>query len=569
MQAVDQRHVFFDGLNAISSSVRRIAEYENLLYQNNIYQTEEAQISITAACRNIIEFQARAACSLQRNLLESTIRNMFKWDGWNDLLLAIREAEARVKDNAERKSMNDICKIFEKLDESENNIRERIGEGFSRLAETQEAIDRKQKVDEFLQLLYNNASSYEDSKSRNRERITGTCDWFTDHDLFKQWNLPMQNRCESSSLLYVTADPGCGKSVLSRYLIEQILPDDQRTVCYFFFKDDFDDQKSSLAALCTLLHQLFVLNRHLLTDTILEKYGAHGNKLVESFAELWKVFIAAASHQETVCVLDALDECRDADRKQLIDVITGPQVGSLKFLLTSRPYEHIRREVSYRINGEMSLIHLQGDCGDTADAIVQEIQLVVESRINETAKSFRLLSEEHDLMRKQLNSVPNRTYLWITLVFDGLMENKSGITKKDIIALTKKLPRRIEEAYEKILAKSDDQEKAKKLLYLILGAKRPLSLLEVSIALAFNGEKSWNNVEEDIIPEKRIQDSIRSLCGLFVTVVDKKVYLLHQTAKEFLVPNPSDQITRGHRLDGPRNYDEALPSLTRSWQHSM
>jgi hypothetical protein len=242
--------------------------------------------------------------------------------------------------------------------------------------------DQEQKVDAFLQMLYKNACVYVESKDRNRERVPGTCEWFTNHSLFLRWNTRTDNG--GTGLLYVTADPGCGKSVLSRYLIDQILPQDRRILCYFFFKDDFEDQKSSLRALCTLLHQLFDLNRHLVTPAILDMYGARKEKLVESFSELWAMFVKAAGYQETVCVLDGLDECQNQDRKRLIDAITMTHVTSLKFLLTSRPYEHIRAEFSRRQKAQMDSIHIQGDCGPTADAIVQEIQLVLHSRIDET-----------------------------------------------------------------------------------------------------------------------------------------------------------------------------------------
>ena len=111
-------------------------------------------------------------------------------------------------------------------------------------------------------------------------------------------------------MLWVSADPGCGKSVLAKYLVDSVLATtESRTTCYFFFKDDFEDQKSSLRALCTILHQLFDLNRHLVTPAILNIYGAREEKLVESFSELWKMFVEAAGYQETVCLLDALDEC--------------------------------------------------------------------------------------------------------------------------------------------------------------------------------------------------------------------------------------------------------------------
>jgi ankyrin repeat protein len=38
--------------------------------------------------------------------------------------------------------------------------------------------------------------------------------------------------------------------------------------------------------------------------------------------------------------------------------------------------------------------------------------------------------------------------------------------------------------------------------------------------------------------EARFREDLRELCGLFVVVVDSKVYLLHQTAREFLVYRP-------------------------------
>jgi hypothetical protein len=39
----------------------------------------------------------------------------------------------------------------------------------------------------------------------------------------------------------------------------------------------------------------------------------------------------------------------------------------------------------------------------------------------------------------------------------------------------------------------------------------------------------------DLAMEDRFKVTIRNLCGLFVSVIDQKVNLIHQTAKEFLV----------------------------------
>ncbi|EFW99839.1 ankyrin repeat-containing protein [Grosmannia clavigera kw1407] len=548
LKAIEQRQVLFESLDYVSGSIYRIAEYEALCRNNSVVRNEETDAALTDACCNIIEFQAQVLCFLQTSPLASAIRNTFEWDGWSKMLSGMTAAETRVKACAEREQMNNVVKIYSKVSE----IAE-IANELKQQKRAQEAEARSNKANDLLQLLYRNTCIYEESKQRNRERILGTCDWFTNHDLFKNWDL--ETISGTASILYVTADPGCGKSVLSRYLIDKILPDDKRTVCYFFFKDDFEQQKTANSALCTLLHQIFDNNHHLLTPGVLDTYGARGETLVESFVDLWKLFIDAASHQETVCVLDALDECQESDMKRLVEAVTGAQVPGLKFLLTSRPYAYIRRAFSSR---RLSFIHLQGDREDTANEIAEEIKLVVDNRVDTTANAFGLTPDEHRLMREQVTSVPNRTYLWISLVFDGLM-NGSDITKKDIVNLAKQLPRGIYAAYEKILRKSQDREKSKRLLHLILGAERPLTLSEVSVALEFDGQQTWEDVKDCIIPKERVQDTLRNLCGLFVAIVDDRVYLLHQTAREFLLCNFPTEKKKEIEFSGfPQSYDNGL-----------
>src|SRR5436190_1011283 len=74
----------------------------------------------------------------------------------------------------------------------------------------EEQKDSAQKVEklQLLKKLY--TSPYRDRKDRNPERIDGTCEWFTNHPLFRDWQ-----GSKTSSLLWVSADPGCGKSLLA------------------------------------------------------------------------------------------------------------------------------------------------------------------------------------------------------------------------------------------------------------------------------------------------------------------------------------------------------------------
>jgi predicted ATPase len=173
---------------------------------------------------------------------------------------------------------------------------------------------RREREIEILKRLYK--SPYEDRKYRNPDRARGTCEWFVSHKLFQEWQ-----ESEWSTTLWVSADPGCGKSVLAKHLVDSVLPSTaSRTTCYFFFKDDFKDQKNIISALCCILHQLFKQKRVLLSKAILDEFEIHRKEITSSFRRLWNVLLSVAKDEnagEIVCLLDAIDECEDPGRSQL------------------------------------------------------------------------------------------------------------------------------------------------------------------------------------------------------------------------------------------------------------
>ena len=60
-------------------------------------------------------------------------------------------------------------------------------------------------------------------------------------------------------LLWISADPGCGKSVLARYIIDEdllqpIRDNPLRRVLYYFFKDTSPEQRSATRAISAILY---------------------------------------------------------------------------------------------------------------------------------------------------------------------------------------------------------------------------------------------------------------------------------------------------------------------------
>ncbi|KPM37856.1 hypothetical protein AK830_g8704 [Neonectria ditissima] len=411
------------------------------------------------------------------------------------------------------------------------------------------ALAEKKRRSTLLQRLY--AVPYRDRKDRNPDRVAGTCEWFTTHALFQGFA-----ESEKSSLLWVSADPGCGKSVLAKYLVDEWLPSTEaRITCYFFFKDDFSDQRSLAGALCCILRQLFLQRPDLLSEKLLDRFEEDGDRLLTSFRGLWDILVMISNEPNTgeiVCIIDALDECEDGGCSQLAGAIRNlywdikPNC-CLKFLLTSRPYIHIKRSFQ-ALEARCPTIHLSGENQAEVDKIALEIDIVIRNRVKQLAEMLGLLPEEENVLQDELSRIPHRTYLWAYLVLD-LIQDAIDITEDGLRTFVRKIPATVEAAYEKILSKSRDREKARKLLHIVVAAERPLTVREMAVALAIN-ENHRAYAELRVEPETRFRSTVRELCGLFVTIIDSKIYMLHQTAKEFLVRDESactglspDQVT--------------------------
>jgi hypothetical protein len=154
-------------------------------------------------------------------------------------------------------------------------------------------------------------ATYEWYKNRVEERVEGTCKWFLQHANFQEWVK------QDSGPLLVSADPGCGKSVLAKYLVDHVLPE-SATVCYYFFKDQ--DQNTVRQALCALLHQLFS-QKPALIQHAMKQYEKDGKEVVNSTTSLWTILGDALQDSQAgpvVIVLDALDECAESEFEDLM-----------------------------------------------------------------------------------------------------------------------------------------------------------------------------------------------------------------------------------------------------------
>lgn len=161
-------------------------------------------------------------------------------------------------------------------------------------------------------------SFYEQFKNNNPDRVPNTCRWVLENVKYTQWWQGKEN-----GLLWISADPGCGKSVLARSLIDNELQSTStHTICYFFFKDN-EEQENLSTALCAILHQLFNVQPQLLRYTK-DFWKKNDSKLTSEVGELWQIFSTAVMSKEAkrvIVVINALDECSRKDRQKLIKLL--------------------------------------------------------------------------------------------------------------------------------------------------------------------------------------------------------------------------------------------------------
>ncbi|OKP07145.1 hypothetical protein PENSUB_6105 [Penicillium subrubescens] len=319
-----------------------------------------------------------------------------------------------------------------------------------------------------------------------------------------------------------------------------------------------------------ILHQLYKAQGSLAKHA--SKHLTSGHSL-DNLATLWEIFTRSVSDSHakpTLCFIDALDECEPVSREQLIRLMLdsfvtwgdGPVAKILiKILITSRPDNSIKVAFNKAQNqvklgqsrspqsGETSgpfcsMIRLRGE--DETEAITRDIELVVKAAINGlVVQGFpeKLLT---DIMAELIDRA-DRTFLWTTLIIRLLQERtEAGASQRDLRAILQS--RSVDAIYTELLKARKDPKKARKMLQIMIAAIRPLTVAELSVALAVHPDhdtfavsesstrpslQTFDNVNSDLVYP--LENHVKALGGHFVRIIKERVYFVHETAREFLL----------------------------------
>lgn len=234
--------------------------------------------------------------------------------------------------------------------------------------------NRRDKVDQWL-------SPSDPSSNYNKAlsaRYQDSGRWFLQSDSYSTW------KTEPSSFLWLHGIPGCGKTVLSSTIIEDLKRSKTETnyqpILYFYF--DFTDiNKQSLDnAIRSLISQLYKEKENVRKRLdILYSSSDDGRQqpTIESLCALFQSMVQEAG--EVWVVLDALDECQkrnDYPAGGLLAWIESLRDShmNIHLLITSRPEQDIEEAIA-KIAWKEEIIPLQ------SDLIQDDIRRYIEERV--------------------------------------------------------------------------------------------------------------------------------------------------------------------------------------------
>lgn len=346
---------------------------------------------------------------------------------------------------------------------------------------------------------------------RKHEDTTGN--WFFQTEAFMKWRDSMK------SSLWLYGKPGSGKTILFSTIVEHItnmcyVTGDQFAYFYFDFRANWTivDMLSSIIMQLCIGHKLPPELHHVYHRECLK------GKRQSSQASLFKVLLSILkdSHR-TFIMLDALDEyAAGRNRKDLLTIIKEMINSSstyLNILITSRKEKDIEDEFRALIENTIALeesfinsdiaLHIR-KCLENDDSLRDwddDTKNSIEKILCKKSHGMYIMPQNKSLMKIR--------FRWVECQLEAL---RDCMTAEDVMETLSMLPEDLDATYDRILSNihpEKNRDRVKYVLKLITVAFRPLSLEEMSEALAVDCET------EDVKDNRRLKNpsDILKICS--------------------------------------------------------
>ncbi|KAF3074265.1 hypothetical protein CFAM422_003330 [Trichoderma lentiforme] len=382
----------------------------------------------------------------------------------------------------------------------------------------------------------------------------GTNDWIFAHDAYKEFQR------EDSGVLWIEGKAGSGKSVLAKFLLQnlQSLPNANSTanlenivVDWFYSRRDGEITMAHSSMLRSIVYKVFKDSQETFNcckacyqERQLQPDGSSGEWSLDDLQCIIKSIVS--SSMPIICILDGLDESaaiekfqrtRETILRNLVELALIP--GSrIKLIMLSRPAPDIIMRFNSHVEStapskKCYKIILQHENRQTILRIIDNglvaIKKVMESldswdednSSNEDPMPLDEIFEEVPLdamngIRTHLANNAKGVILWVTLIIDQLMQHcrTGGITLEELERLLHSLPHDLMEYYEYMVKELEQKldkgqlARSRKALMWVSGTSfvRALTIQELWDALA---------IPEDVQKALQSQKDYRQATGSY------------------------------------------------------
>ncbi|KAF3934310.1 Ankyrin-1 [Dactylella cylindrospora] len=365
-----------------------------------------------------------------------------------------------------------------------------------------------------------------------QQRHEGSGSWFLGGDTFSEWK-------NQPKFLWLHGIAGCGKTVLSSAIVNSL--SSCQPLLYFYF--DFNDvEKQTFEKMIrTLISQLSDQCPN--TSSRLEVLFDESNKKQPSSQSLRETLMGMIGQvKELWLVLDALDECRREERRELLswmkETLQGSERWNVHLIVTSRRERDLETGIM-EFAGPDSFIPIQ------SDLIADDIKAYIRWRVRhgEGLKRWRSYPKVQNMIETTLGDNANGMFRWASCQLDAL---ENCLERHSLEQALNSLPKTLNETYTRIIRNIPQEytPNAIKILQFLTYSQRPMRVKEAVDAIAVNID---GNKDQYFDPEYRLPDPSEILCYCSSLVVavpandgsnkvdgESALQLAHFSVKEYL-----------------------------------
>ena len=353
--------------------------------------------------------------------------------------------------------------------------------------------------------------------------------WILDHADFRRWREDQHSR-----LLWIKGDPGKGKTMLLCGIIDELKrPTAPTYLLSFFFCQATDARINSATAVLRGLIYLLVHQQPSLISHIRKKYDHAGQTLFEdanawlALSEIFTNILQDPSLKDSYVIIDALDECV-TDLLKILDLITQKSSASsgVKWIVSSRNWPEIEERMETA--GEKVRMCLELN----AESISTAVSNYIDDKVAHLAQRKNYDDRTQNDVRAYLTSNAHGTFLWVALV----CQNLEDYEKWEVLEALRTFPPGRDELYERMMQQICNSKRnnlIKQILALTAVVCRPITLEELT---------SFNKTLEGIANDTHSLQKVIGLCSSFLVLQERTIYFVHQSAKEFLLKNVSNEL---------------------------